>query len=58
MEKFNKSQYDAEYRKKYYKSFNCALRIEEHEEVTKILKENNMNKVDLIRWAINELKNK
>lgn len=55
MEKFNKKEYDINYRKKHKKQFNVDLNIEEYEELEELLKKKNMAKVDLVRYAIKKL---
>lgn len=55
---FNKKEYDVHYRKKHKKQFNIDLNLEEHEELTELLKLNNLTKVQFIRNAIEDLKAK
>ena len=57
MEKFNKTKYDMEYRKKHKKNISIDLNVEEYEERQKLLEKHNMTKVGLLRYAIKQLKN-
>lgn len=53
---FDKAKYDIEYKRKNKKQFKVDLNVEEFEELTILLKEKGMTKVQLVRNAINLLK--
>ena len=53
---FDKTKYDIEYHKKYKSQFKVDLSKEENQELTALLKEKNMKKVEFVRWAIEKLK--
>lgn len=55
MEKFNKIEYTKEYNKQHYKQFKTELKAGEKEELDKLLKENNLSKVEFIRKAKEKL---
>lgn len=60
---FDKKEYNKNYSKqrrkeKQIKKWGVDLPIEEFEEADRILKENNLTKIDFLKNAINELKNK
>ena len=56
--KFNQKEYIKEYQKENYKQFKTKLKPEEMEEVNDFLKQNNMNKRELVLYAIKLLKRK
>lgn len=49
--KFNKVKYNQQYNKEHYKQFKTELKAKEKEELDKLLKENNLSKVEFIRKA-------
>lgn len=55
---FNQKEYNKQYDKDNYKQFKAKLKPEEMEEVNDFLKQNNMNKRELVLYAINLLKRK
>lgn len=58
MEKFNKKDYDNNYRKIHYKQFKADLKLEEFKELEELLKKYNLTKIQFLRNAIIALKNK
>ncbi len=52
---FNKREYDKKYLKDNYKTFRVELKKEEWEKADKLLKKNNITKVELVRIALNLL---
>ncbi len=54
MEKFNKTQYDMEYRKKHKAQFNVDISKSEMESLNKLLKTTGIKKVDLLRKVIRQ----
>ena len=50
-EKFNKIKYNQQYNKEHYKQFKTELKAEEKEELDRLLKENNLTKVEFIKKA-------
>ena len=56
MDKFDKAQYDVEYKKKFLSQFKVDLRKEEMEELNQLLEKFNLTKADFLRNAIVELK--
>ena len=56
MDKFDKAQYDVEYKKKFLSQFKVDLRKEEMEELNQLLEKFNLTKADFLRNAIAELK--
>ena len=55
-DKFNKYEYNANYRKKHKAQFNIDLNIDEKEELEELLKKYELTKVQLVRNAIDLLK--
>ena len=58
MDKFNQLEYIKEYNKKHYKTFKVDLKIEELEELNKLLKKKKLTKAKFLRISIEELKKK
>ncbi len=58
MEKFDQKKYSMDYRKKHKSQFNVDLNIEEKEELEILLKKHGLTKVQFLRNAINDLKQK
>ena len=56
--KFNQKEYIIQYRKKHKKQFNVDLNNKEYDDLIKLLKEKNLTKVQFVRNAYEELKNK
>lgn len=56
MTREEKTKYDMDYRKKHKKQFNVDLNIEEYDELTELLKKQNIKKVQFVRIAFEELK--
>ena len=56
MEQFNQRKYIIEYNKEHYKAFKVDLKVEELEELEKILKEKEMTKAQFLRDAIKKIK--
>ncbi len=54
--KFDKQQYDIDYRKRFKKQFNVDLNIEEYNELNDLLTKHNLTKVQFLRNAISSLK--
>lgn len=54
--KFNKAQYDMDYRKMHKAQLNVDINKDEKDELDMLLKDNMMSKTDFIRNAINQLK--
>lgn len=54
--KFDKRNYDIEYRKKNKKSFQVDLNISEYEELEKLLLKKNLTKAQFLRNCIDILK--
>ena len=52
MDKFDKAQYDVEYKKKFLSQFKVDLRKEEMEELNQLLEKLNLTKADFLRNAI------
>lgn len=57
MKEFNQKDYIKEWKKDNYKQFKVELRKEEKEELTELLKDNNLSGSDFIRLAMISLKN-
>lgn len=55
---FDKKKYDIDYKRKNIKYFKVDLKIEEYEELCKLLKEKELTKVQFVRNAFEELKKK
>ena len=55
---FNQKEYKKNYNKSHYKTFKVDLKIEEKEELDKLLKHNKLTSADFLRNAITNLKNK
>ena len=55
---FDKSKYDVEYRKKHKAQFNVDLNKDEMIELEELLAKHKLTKVQFIRWAIDNLKEK
>ena len=55
---FDKKKYDIDYKRKNIKYFKVDLKIEEYEELCKLLKEKVLTKVQFVRNAFEELKKK
>lgn len=49
---FDKKEYDKNFLKKNYKTFKVDLKKEEWENADKLLKKNNISKVELVRIAL------
>ncbi len=56
--KFDKKKYDIEFHKKNYKQFKVDLKIDFYNNLCELLKEKNLTKVDFVKKAYEELKNK
>lgn len=56
MEKFDKTKYDMDYRKKHKSQFNVDINKEEKDEIDALLKNNGMTKTDFLRNAIRKYK--
>ena len=56
MEQFNQRKYIIEYNKEHYKAFKVDLKVEELEELEKILKEKEMTKAQFLIDAIKKIK--
>lgn len=56
MSKFNQKQYIIDYNKEHYKAFKVDLKVEELEELEKLLKEKHKTKAQFLREAIQQLK--
>lgn len=56
--KFNKREYDYNYRLKHYKEFRCYLSIDEFNFLNNLLNQKKLSKSDFVRNAIEELKKK
>lgn len=56
MNKFNQKQYIIEYNREHYKAFKVDLKVEELEELEKLLKEKKITKAQFLREAIQKLK--
>lgn len=54
--KFNKREYDMEYRKKKKKQFNVDLNIPVYEELDQLLKSKNLTRTQFVRNAMENLK--
>lgn len=57
MKEFNQKDYIKEWKKDNYKQFKVELKKEEKEELTELLKDNNLSGSDFIRLAMISLKN-
>ena len=51
----NKIKYINEYNKTHYKQFKVSLKVDEYNELKKLLKHKKMSNADLIRYAIDKL---
>lgn len=58
MSKFNPTKYKQEYSKQHYKTFKVDLKVEEMEQLNKLLKEIGLTKAQFLREAIQNLKKK
>lgn len=56
MNKFNQQEYIQEYNKKHYRTFKVDLKIEELEELNKLLKKKGLTKAQFLRNSIEKLK--
>ena len=56
MEQFNQSKYIQEYNKAHYRAFKVDLKIEELEELERLLEKKGISKADFLRNAIEQLK--
>lgn len=56
MSEFNQKQYIIDYNKEHYKAFKVDLKVEELEELEKILKEKGLTKAQFLREAIDRIK--
>ena len=56
MEQFNQSKYIQEYNKAHYRAFKVDLKIEELEELERLLEKKGISKADFLRSAIEQLK--
>lgn len=56
MSVFNQKQYIIDYNKEHYKAFKVDLKVEELEELEKILKEKGITKAQFLREAIDRIK--
>lgn len=56
MSEFNQKKYIIEYNKEHYKAFKVDLKVEELEELEKLLKEKGITKAQFLREAIHNLK--
>lgn len=56
MEKFDKTKYDMDYRKKHKSQFNVDINKDEKDEIDALLKNNGMTKTDFLRNAIKKYK--
>lgn len=54
---FNQSKYITTWQKENKKQFKVSLDLNEFEEADKLLKENNLSKIDFVRLALKNLKN-
>lgn len=54
--KFNKKEYEKKYYKENRKLFGTTMTIQEYENITNFLKENNISKIEFIRESFNYLK--
>lgn len=57
MKEFNQKDYIKEWKKDNYKQFKVELKKEEKEELTKLLKDNDLSGSDFVRLAMINLKN-
>lgn len=55
---FDKAKYDIEYKKKNKKQFKVELNLDEMDELNKLLKKYNLTKIQFVRNAIIDLKQK
>ncbi len=55
---FNQLKYKMTYGKEHYKAFKVDLKIEEMEELNKLLEKHKLTKADFLRQSIEELKKK
>ena len=55
--KFNKKEYDINYKKLHKKQFKVDLNIEEYNYLEKLLKKYNLSKAQFLRNSIKQLKN-
>ncbi len=55
--KFNKKEYDINYKKLHKKQFKVDLNIEEYNYLEKLLKKYNLSKAQFLRNSIEQLKN-
>ena len=58
MNKFNQKEYIQEYNKKHYRTFKVDLKIEELEELNKLLEKKRLTKAQFLRISIEKLKKK
>ena len=56
MSEFNQKQYIIDYNKEHYKAFKVDLKVEELEELEKILQEKGITKAQFLREAIDKIK--
>lgn len=56
MSEFNQKQYIIDYNKEHYKPFKVDLKVEELEELEKLLKAKGITKAQFLRKAIQKLK--
>lgn len=57
MKEFNQKDYIKEWKKDNYKQFKVELKKEEKEELTELLKDNDLSGSDFVRLAMISLKN-
>ena len=55
---FDKAKYDVEYKKKNKKQFKVELNLDEMDELNELLKKYNLTKIQFVRNAIIDLKQK
>lgn len=55
---FDKAKYDIEYKKKNKKQFKVELNLDEMDELNELLKKYNLTKIQFVRNAIIDLKQK
>lgn len=56
MEQFNQQKYIQEYNKKHYKTFKVDLKVEEMDELNKLLKKHKLTKAQFLRDSIEKIK--
>ena len=56
MKEFNQNKYIQEYIKEHKSRFSTDLNKDEYEKLQNLLKRNNMNKAEFVRWAFEKLK--